>query len=232
MHRLPIDRCYLVEVRRESNASDDATALPRGVSQTQLWTWGDQFWIQSATGRQRWAWGRDDAGPVWLADGARRGLRLDAAEVPPWLALTCDINSMKLETLLDDVLRDFDLRREGHGPDTLPTTILIRAELKSGRKHSTLRSALLELDAETKVLRRVVLSRSRLGRPVATTTYSLVDSQVQDQLSYTLAGHLQEPSETFTRDHDPARRQEILIRLLGPQAERWFKSQAAIKTQE
>ena len=63
-HLQPIDRCYLVEVRRESSlAAEIAPNLPQ-VRQTRLWTRGDRFWVESIRPDQRWAWGRDEAEPV------------------------------------------------------------------------------------------------------------------------------------------------------------------------
>jgi hypothetical protein len=223
VHRLPLDRCYLVEVRRESGwQSDMAAETPARV--TRLWTRGDRFWIESVNPRQRWAWGRDDQNGVWMTGGLGRGIRLDADEVPPWLALLCDVHSLQLDTLLAELLRDFDVQREGHGPDTLPTTYVIRATPRPGPRPLFIRSVQLEVDAETKVLRRVVISRVRQGQPLATTTYSLVETATQPDARFRLEGHLREPFEVYTRDHRPERRAEILVRIYGPQAEKWFKS--------
>ena len=60
------------------------------------------------------------------------------------------------------MLRDFDLRREDSA-DTgrSPTVQVVRATLKPGRRHPSIRSALIELDAESKVIRRLVLERTR-----------------------------------------------------------------------
>lgn len=222
-HRLPLDRCYLVEQRRESNSNDELRPMPEFARVNRLWTRGDRFWIESVHPRHRWGWGRDETGSVWMADGASRGVHFDPDEVPFPLALACDVNSMQLDTLLTDVLRHFDLQREDPGPDSDPTMYTVRAQAKPGRPFLQLRSALLEIDAETKVLRRVILTRVRPGLPAMTTTYTLVDSQVQDDVNYQIEGHLQEPFEIFTRAHHPERRRDTVMRLMGPPAEQWFR---------
>ena len=83
-HLLPIDRCYLVEVRRESSFAAELSPSAAG-SLTRLWTRGDRFWVESVRPEQRWAWGRDEAGRFWIAFGPHTAVRMDAEEVPGWL---------------------------------------------------------------------------------------------------------------------------------------------------
>src|SRR4051812_14349492 len=66
-HRLPLDRCYLVEVRRDSALFDEYSPVATPVRQTRLWTRGDRFWVESVQPRQRWAWGRDERNRFWMA---------------------------------------------------------------------------------------------------------------------------------------------------------------------
>ena len=56
---------------------------------------------------------------------------------------------------------------------------------------------------------------------MATVTYTLVETKVQDDGKYELEGHLAAKHEIYTRDQ-PERRMDLLLRWLGPQAaERW-----------
>ena len=111
-HRQPLDRCYLVELRAWSLLNERAPQR-EAFRTNRLWTRGDRFWMESANPAARWAWGRDDRGGIWIAAfEGRAGIRLDADEVPHSLDAACDVMSMRPDTLLDDVLRDFDLRRE------------------------------------------------------------------------------------------------------------------------
>lgn len=224
VHALPVDRCYLVEVRREPGLWGD---LPKGPDQTRttlLWTRGDRFWIESTNPWERWAWGRDEQGAVWASAGPFRGLRLEPDEVPPMMNTMCDVNSMRLQTLLTEVLRDFQVQREEPSPEALPNTELVNAEIRPGRFHPLMRRVQLEIDAETRVVRRVVIFRQRWdGQPLATTTYSLVETRPQDDARYTLEGHLREPREILTRSNLPERRFELVKRIFGPMAEKWLR---------
>ena len=41
---------------------------------------------------------------------------------------------------------------------------------------------------------------------------------------YRLEGHLSDPSEVYTRDHEPRRRKELLAAWFGPRSGRWFRT--------
>jgi hypothetical protein len=214
-HSLPLDRCYLVEVRRDSPLLDESTPLTIPPRVIQLWTRGDRIWIESVQPKRRWAWGRDENGNVWMAFGPHRAIRFTRDEVPPWLALGCDIFAMRLETLLDEVLRDFVLERTTDGAG-MPAAQVVTATVKPGHQHPNLRQARIEIDAETKVIRRLVLTRTRQGQPFATITYTLVESRPQDDSKYVLEGHLAAPFEVFTPTTHPQECRKILDGWFDP----------------
>jgi hypothetical protein len=216
-HQLPLDRCYLVEVRRDQPGREEADPLTNPTRIIRLWTRGDRIWIESVQPQRRWAWGRDESGNVWMAFGPHRAIRFPRDEVPGWLALGCDVLAMRLETLLQDVLRDFDLRRTGDGAG-LPVTQVVTATLKPGRQHPSLRQARIEIDAETKVIRRLVLTRTRQGQPFATLTYTLAESRPQDDSQYLLEGHLASPFEVYTPATNPQKCREILAGWFDPKS--------------
>ena len=54
-------------------------------------------------------------------------------------------------------------------------------------------SAELEIDAETRVVRRMVVRRVSNGEPFATVTYTLAETDALDPADYQLEGHLLEP---------------------------------------
>lgn len=222
-YQLPLDRCYLIEIRKETELPGEANPLGSEVKVHRLWTRGDRFWIESANPKLRWAWGQDERGSVWLAFGPHRAVRLDRDEVPRWLSWNCELLSFRPQKLLDDVLRDFDLRREVAGDNLASLTQTVSATLKAGHWHPTVRAARLELDAETKVVRKLVVERTRLGQFVATVTYTLIETQTQEDAKYALEGHLTAPYEIYARDHQPEKRVELLTRWYGSQAAEWFK---------
>jgi hypothetical protein len=195
-HDLPLDRCYLVQSVPEPGSV--LTRYPRLAQrrESRLWTRGDRFWVAPADDRQRWAWGQDEKGRVWLARKPQRGVRYEPAEVPPALAVARDVFSMRVSTLLDEVLHRFALKRErgeGSGP-TATTTV--RAELRPGQTARGLSGALLEIDSETRAVRRLVLHRTTpRGEPLATVTFTLIENAPQPDAVYQLEGHLSDEAE-------------------------------------
>lgn len=227
-HLMPVDRCYLVEVRRESPLASEVAPIFPQVRQTRLWTRGDRFWVESARPDQRWAWGRDEADRLWIAFDPHSAVRFDADEVPDRIAVYCDLHSLNLERHLDQMLDRFDLVREDPPGDDSASTIRIHARARdSVASGPGVRSADLEVDAETRVIRRMVVRRSWNGHPLATVTYTLAETDALDPLDYQVEGHLVEPSEVFTRDHQPQRRRELLARWFGNRPGRLLKGLAA-----
>jgi hypothetical protein len=218
VHELPVDRCYLVEV--QPSAPDESTSAPKYGRVDRLWTRGDRFFVESSNRQDRWTWGQDNTGAVWLTSGRKRGLRLEADEVPPGFRRLCDTLSMQFETLLDQLLDDFELTWEDADASTLPQTRVVHAVRKGARPRGRIQEARLEIDAETKVIRKLAVKRWSRGRATAwrleTATYTLVGSEAQPDLCYQPEGHLDAPFVIFSREHEPEKRNAILARLYGP----------------
>jgi hypothetical protein len=228
-HRMPLDRCYIVEVRKDSALYDECFPLTSQVRLTRLWTRGDRFWIESSTADRRWNWGRDPENRVWFAFEPHRAVRLEASEVPRWLNLCCDLYCIRLEQLLGTVLRDFALERETPGRDDdsaaegAPATQVVRAMWKPGRFHPSIKSAVLEIDAESRVVRRMTIERMYKGQPFATVTCTLVETETLDDGNFQLEGHLTAPYTIYTRDFEPERRRELIGRWFRPEVGSWFR---------
>jgi hypothetical protein len=224
-HTMPVDRCYLVEVRRESSMAAELSPAAPQVRLTLLWTRGDRFWVESVRPEQRWAWGRDEENRFWIAFGPHTAVSMEAGEVPYGLNVYCDLHSLNVEKLLGDVLNRFDVTREAKAADTEPSTIRIHATARATpRQYPGIQTVQLEIDAETRVVRRMVIRRTLNGLPFATVTYTLAETDAIDPDDYLLEGHLTEPFEIYSRDHDPRRRKELLARWFGPRAERWIRA--------
>jgi hypothetical protein len=202
-HAALLDRCYRLEVRGA------ARAVVLRSQESLLWTRGDRFWNQIEADGGTAAWGRGPAGSVWFALSRNEGARMAADEVPEALAQACELRSLELESLLRTILADFDLRRE---PSSDGREV-IHAERKAGRM-SKYRSALLEADAESGVLRRVELHREHQSRVVATISASLVESRLQDEASYTLEGHLDAGAAIYDRQNGHGYRGRLLMNFL------------------
>jgi hypothetical protein len=205
VHASLLDRCYRVELRGER----DGDAPPR--QESLLWTRGDRFWNQLQADGKTAAWGRDESGGVWFALSPKVGARLAANEVPEPLQTACDLRSVQLESLLREILAGFELRREpaSAGID------LIHAQPKAGSTASRYGAALLEVDAHTHVLRRVELQRTHQGRAVATVSFTLVESSLQDDASYTLEGHLEADAAIHDRTAGRGQRGPVIAEFLN-----------------
>ncbi len=194
VHGLPVDRCYLVQSVPDPDGPLAGRPLFGQPRETRLWTRGDRFWLESTRPDRTWAWGQDEQGNIWLALGGQRGVQFAPGEAPEGIVLAAEVCTLRLDTLLDLFMTRCDLHREypeGRGP---AATLRIVARPRPGQGATRLRSAVLDLDAETRVLRRLVLERNtRDGRPLATVTFTLVDSQPQDDQRYLLRGHLTNP---------------------------------------
>lgn len=215
---LPIDRCYMVEV--QPSMPDESMPAFNYGRVDRLWTRGDRFFIESSNRQDRWTWGQDTAGAVWLTNGRKRGLRLEVDEVPPGFRRLCDTLTMQVETLLDQLLDDFELTWEAADAATLPQTRVVHAVRKAARARGRIQEARLEIDVETKVIRKLTVKRWSRGRATAwrleTATYTLAGSEAQPDLCYQPEGHLEAPFVILSREHEPEKRNAILARLYGP----------------
>jgi hypothetical protein len=204
VHAARLDRCYRLEVRGQR----EADAPPR--RQAVLWTRGNQFRNALDADSATVTWGRDEAGGVWFALSRKVGARLDADEVPEALRSACELRSLQMESLLREVLADFELRQESLSSDRT----LIHAQPMPGATGSKYGSVLLEVDARTHVVQRVELERVHQGRVVATVTFTLLETRLQEDASYTLAGQLDPDGVVHDRTTGRAQRGQIIIEFL------------------
>jgi hypothetical protein len=217
----PVYRCYQVEVQRETDP-DDINPMVARAKQTRLWTRGDRFWIETTfpnMPNRRHFWGRDEQFTLWMTFGPAEGILLTPAETPRWLSVSADVCSMQPDLLITEFLRDFDLRRE-ETPGSPVHTIM--ADLKPGRWHPALKSAILELDGETKVLRRVVLHRTTINGVNLTTTFTLIETKSQNEIQYPLDGK-EGQREFYTADYKPEKQKALLAQLCDKRAAEWAR---------
>ncbi|HVJ87288.1 MAG TPA: hypothetical protein VM452_16645 [Caulifigura sp.] len=198
VHRQLVDRCYLVQHAAERSADSRS---PDAASESILWTRGDSFWSDAALGAKRLKLGREDSGTLWLAPNPKKGIRFSPEKTafPPEVETLCQISSMTVPVLVDEVLADFDLRtdRPVNGPDGQRSVVW--ANLKKGRSHAFLSAAMLEVDVETNLLVRLVLWLHKAHGPNGTVTYTLVDRPAPGDASYRLETYLD--SDAVIEDH-------------------------------
>jgi hypothetical protein len=196
VHSHGVDRRYRVHYAPDPRYWDRSKTI-EGPSESVLWTRGDRFWSDCSIGNLRLAIGRDEDGTLWVSPSRKKGIRFasDDSQWPKEVAVLCDINSLTVPKLMDDVLADFNLRAEGPSSHSGEPTSLVWARLRPGRSHPLISAALLEIDARSDVLLRLVIWIVREGRPNGTVTYTLLDSSNQGDEQYRLTSHLDPDAE-------------------------------------
>ncbi len=215
-HAEPIERVYVVEVER-AETSLQGFAPPRDV---RVMTQGDRFWVEMSRGEKRWVWGQDADNALWLTLGPRRALRIERDELGVPMQYISDIYSLNLETLLDNVLQHFQV---SYSSDSRPTHVI--TAIARRRWQGRLREMTIDVEKETKAIRKLVIRRNMPLQGESTVTFTLVDSRVPDETQYRPEGHLTEPFQILTSVTKPDKRREMLTSWFGSVADRWINSE-------
>jgi hypothetical protein len=209
VHALPVDRCYLVQTEVAADVVENYQLLPV-MREAHLWTRGDRFWMETPRPDHKGGWGRDEKGRVWFAAPHRKaGFRFEADEVPRALHIACGLRSMRVETLLKQLLVDFELQEAPPQDGPRGPLRVVQATLKPGRQ-LPLRAVNIEMDNRN-VLQRVVLSRT-YKEAVSTVTFTLLQEDFQPDDIYRLENHLEPDARIFSKDEPPPRRMQMLRR--------------------
>jgi hypothetical protein len=212
-HAEPVERVYAVDVERDDSPGA-FSALPNDV---RVSTVGNRFWVEIRSPRGQLCFGRGEDGEIWVALGPWRGMRIEPDEAGPMLQDIADLYSLNLESLLQGVLEGHELERLA----TDGTTCVIKATPESANR-GWVRDVTLEVDQETKAVRRLVVERLAPRRGSATVTFRLVDARLPDESLYRLEGHVTDPDRVLTRESRPDRRGELLENWIGPLAKGWI----------
>lgn len=212
-HAGPIERLYVMTVQK-SESSFGEFRIPNDV---QVHVLGDRFWVEMNRGDRHCVWGRDESGSVWIVPASGRAMTVSPNEIGPVLNHLCDVCSLNTETLLDDVLANCQLDQVESDAS------FYRIHAKAHRTSRTgIRSAVLDIDRETKAIRRLQIDRVRPTRFASTVEFTLVESKAADESKYSVAGHTQNSGEVMSRSSRIDRRRELLNNFLGVPAERWI----------
>lgn len=214
-HAEVVERVYVVQVETEA-AVDADFSPPRDV---RVATQGDRFYVEMNRGERRWFWGRDTNGATWMTLGPRRALRIDADETGPALAYINDLYSLNLESVLDNALKHCEIETTSASGQVY----VVKATPK--RANGWLRAMTIEVDKETKAVRKLVLQRHTPRQGDATVTFTLVDARIPDESKYRAEGHLVEPFQIFSRDHQSEKRRDVLKSWFGIAADRWITTE-------
>lgn len=218
-HAGPVERVYVVQTER-SAAGVAGFKPPRDVRVT---TQGDRFFVEMNRGERSWHWGLDPDGSIWLTLGARRAIVINREELGPALHHISSLYTLNVETLLQDLCKHCSLEyKEG-----TEGTHFITATAKRRWNGAGLRKATIEVDRETKAVRRLEIHRDIPFQGASTVTFTLVDSRAPDESKYRPQGHLVAPYRLLNRDTRLDLRRELLANWFGPLAERWLKAPEA-----
>ncbi|MFN6130434.1 MAG: hypothetical protein ACK6DC_24165 [Planctomycetota bacterium] len=214
-HAAAIERIYVVEVKR-GPTNDKLVELPRDV---RVATQGDKFWAQMR-GQREWVWGRNEAGAVWMTLGPKQAVVVNAEEMGMPLRYIGDLYSLHLETLLKSFLKYYQLELSDGPADS---TVIV-ATPRRAWSNRPLKRATIEVDRETKVIRKLLLEREVDGSN-SVSTFTLVESRLADESLYRPEGHLSAPYEIFGTETQVSSRRERVMNWFGSRADRWLQSQ-------
>lgn len=214
-HAAAIERIYVVEITR-GPSKELQVELPKDV---RVATQGDRFWVQMR-GQREWAWGRDEQGAVWMTLGSSQAVVVDSEEMGMPLRYIGDLYTLNLETLLKSFLKYYQLE-SSDGPSG--TTIIV-ANPRRQWSNRPLKRATIEVDRETKAIRKLVLEREVDGSH-SVSTFTLVDSRLADESLYRPEGHLTEPYKILGTDTQRVDRRERILNWFGSRADRWLRKQ-------
>lgn len=204
-HESGPDRRYELIVEVETGAAR-LLDLPPLVRRSSVWTRGDQFWIETQPPKPDLpplAWGQDATGRVWVAAPSRTfGVVYEPDEINEPIATACDLMSLRTVTLLGELLADFDLARRDSRPGD-PVRIEAVFRPSPGARPRLVRDVQLDVDLETKAIRKAVLRRNAPGplggRHALTLTFTLAETGDLDPTRYSLVGHLDPGAKVLDR---------------------------------
>jgi hypothetical protein len=203
VHKQSIDRCYRVQHAQEGTSDSQSSAASESI----LWTRGDRAWTDTVIGPNPIKIGRDETGTIWFAPSPKKGLRFSpkTSEFPKEVEALSQISWLTVPVLVDEVLADFDVKKEGPVAHADGRRSVIWAHLKEGRSHAFLSAAMLEVDVERNLLVRLVLWLHKADGPNGTVTYTLIDRPSPGEASYRLESHLDADAVIEDKVFEPAK---------------------------
>ncbi len=210
VHQGSEDRCYVVHaevpplIRKRFPRSD----FDR---ESKLWTRGDRYFVEMANGHG--FWGRDESRRVWIVPTPDAAARFDDDEVPAAFREFLDIRAVNLPDLLDEVLAHCDLSWATNVDAPNDVERIYAVSRDSGR---SLRGAVIDVEKQTNVIRRLSLDRQLFRDPRLkfSVSFTLVNADPPDPVRYSPEGHLRPGSPILDRTH-PRMRRALLVRHFG-----------------
>lgn len=209
-YRAPIDRCYTVKVEADARLGRNKLRGRPGQSDSKLWVRDNSFVQIFDSLGDSLVWGRGRQGSVWFTIAGKSAAIFQAGEIPETLEELCDLRTLDITTLLESLLRDYDLRFTGR-TDRLRT---IFANPRPGVTNSKYGAIEIEIDPQSRLVHRVTLERLKDQRPVATVSFVLEEIQPRDESFYNVRSHLQDDADVMESGTRFGKRSELLREFL------------------
>ncbi|MFM8172391.1 MAG: hypothetical protein ACKN81_02505 [Pirellulaceae bacterium] len=205
------DRHYRVHVESRNALRLQMLRSRNDRNSSNLWVRGNQFVQRFEHSEERLAWGRDASGDVWFTvDGASAAV-FRSREIPESLEEVCDLRTLDLPTLLQTLLRDYDLtyRRQDVEVETIQATV------RPAIKRSKYGRIEIEIERESSMVRRVSMERVRDGRVVAIVHFDWIETKLAANTLYDIPSYLQPDAPILDHRSPRGDRADLLREFLG-----------------
>lgn len=206
------DRSYRIRIDLAPGMAEHSPFLAALASfDCRLRTRSDRFWIEATQDSRAWAWGRDDRRHIWIAPSAEVGLDFAPEDVPEPIDVALDLLSFDLDSTLLILATEFDATVVRDTAEIPAGVTCIRGTPRADRPRPRLQSITVEIDERTKVVRHVVLSRVRQGRPAAEVSFTFDRAEAEPDSAYRLSSHLNSDAPVLGPDRRLRRRRELAL---------------------
>ena len=205
-YREAMDRCYNVSVELENKPLRSRFARRAVPADSKLWVRGKSFVQIFEAPKGPLIWGRKPNGSIWFTVSGKSAAVFESNEIPETLRDVCDLRTLNLTTLIESLLTDYDLKYSDRENGIHTITAKRRPESRIA-KSGTVE---IEIQADSKLVRRVTIEKLNDKRPVAVVSFSLDQIQQVPNSFYELENHLQPDSPVYDRSTRFGRRSDLL----------------------
>lgn len=209
-YRMAIDRCYTVKVESEGRQLRKRLPARAVPADSKLWVRGNSFVQFFDPSVDQLVWGRDAQGAVWFTLAGKSAAVFEANEIPDVLQDVCDLRTLDVTTLLESLLRDYDLKYTDR-EDSNHTILASPRPKDSDSKFGTVE---IEIDARSRLVRRVTLERLKAKRAVAVISFTLEEMINRQDSFYEVESHLQPNAEVLRQGSGFGKRSDLLREFL------------------
>jgi hypothetical protein len=209
-YRAAIDRCYAVKVEAEGRPLRKRLPGRAVPADSKLWVRGNSFVQFFDSSGDQLVWGRNAQGAVWFTLSGKSAAIFEANEIPDVLQDVCDLRTLDVTTLLESLLRDYDLKYTDREDSNQTILASPRPEV-SNSKYGTVE---IEIDTRSGLIRRVSLERLRAKRVLVVISFSLEEIQNREDSFYEVRTHLPPNADVLERGTGFGRRSDLLREFL------------------